>query len=104
MELGESFEECAIREVYEEAGIQCFDLEIFSVDSGKENYYIYPNGDEVYIVGITYLCKNFKGELKTQVEEATTLCFFNINNLPVNISPMQTKTIESIKNYLLEKR
>lgn len=48
MELGESFEETARREVYEETGIIVGDLALFHLHSGEQTFYKYPNGDAVY--------------------------------------------------------
>ena len=46
MELGDSFEDCARREVQEETGLICGNLEHFMNVSGEEVHYVYPNGDE----------------------------------------------------------
>lgn len=96
MELGESFEECAIREVFEETGLICKDLEVFEVESGSDCHYIYPNGDEVYIVSTIYVCQKYTGELKVDCDEATEQKFFSLNHLPDNLSPMQIKSIEKL--------
>lgn len=48
MELGESFKDCARREVQEETGLICGKLEHFMNVSGEEVHYVYPNGDEIY--------------------------------------------------------
>lgn len=44
MELYETIEETAIRELKEETGICADELELVTVLSGKEFYYEYPNG------------------------------------------------------------
>jgi len=43
MELGESLEETARREVFEEVGLECGDLKLFNVYSGQKQYYKYPD-------------------------------------------------------------
>lgn len=50
IELGESYEDCAIREVHEEAGliISEEDLQLLKVYAGKDHISIHPNGDIVY--------------------------------------------------------
>lgn len=55
VELGESVEETAKRELFEETGLVAEELVLFSVFSGEELYYIYPNGDEVHNIDIVYL-------------------------------------------------
>lgn len=87
MELGESFEECARREVLEETGLTCGKLEFLMDVSGDDSFYQYPNGDKVYIAGIVYLCRDFSGELKAQEKEVAEQRFFPIDQLPENIAP-----------------
>lgn len=55
MELGESFEACARREVMEETGLVMDKMELFATESGSETHYVYPNGDEVYIAAVYYI-------------------------------------------------
>lgn len=51
MEPGETFEQTARRELWEEAGLEAGALRLLEVVSGPEFFYRYPNGDEVYNVG-----------------------------------------------------
>ncbi|MHB1957298.1 MAG: NUDIX domain-containing protein, partial [Sulfobacillus sp.] len=44
MELGESFEETARREVLEETGLVVGELELFYLHSGKHTFWEYPDG------------------------------------------------------------
>ena len=57
MELGESFEECAKREAFEESGLIADKLEFLDLESGESTHYIYPHGDEIYVAGVLYLCR-----------------------------------------------
>jgi ADP-ribose pyrophosphatase YjhB (NUDIX family) len=68
VELGELIEETARRETFEETGLKINAITLFNVFSGKEQYYCYPNGDEVHIVAIVYLCKSFGGEIRLSEE------------------------------------
>ncbi len=100
MELGESFEECARREVYEETGLICGKLEYFTDLSGKDYYYEYPNGDKAYIAGILYLCKDYTGEMKIQESEVITQEFFAADDLPENIIPHKRPLFDMIRAHL----
>ncbi len=101
MEIGESFEECARREVFEETGLTCGKLEYFMELSGEDTFYEYPNGDQVYLAVIIYICRDFSGELKVQEEEAYEQRFFPIDRLP-KIPPLKIKSriFEKVRNYI----
>ena len=101
MEIGESFEECARREVFEETGLTCGKLEYFMELSGDESFYEYPNGDQVYLAVIIYICRDFSGKMKVQEGEVTIQKFFPIDELP-NIPPLKIKSkiFENIKEFL----
>lgn len=97
VELGEKVEATACRELLEETGLIADELELFSVFSGEDTHYTYPNGDEVHNIDIVYICKSFHGELKPDADEALEAKFFNISELPENISP---PLVIPIKKYL----
>ncbi|MGN0615671.1 NUDIX hydrolase [Ruminococcus flavefaciens] len=102
MELGESFEECARREVLEETGLACGKLEFLMDMSGEDSYYEYPNGDKVYLAGILYICRDFMGEMKVQEEEAYEQRFFPVDKLPENTPPLKIKAriFEKVREYI----
>lgn len=86
LEIDERVEDCALRELYEETGLIGEELEFFMISSGKEVHYVYPNGDEVSNVEIIYTCHKYHGELRPQLEEISELRFFEVENLPKDIS------------------
>jgi 8-oxo-dGTP pyrophosphatase MutT (NUDIX family) len=87
-EPGESVEEAAKRETFEEIGLQIGEMDLFDVFSGPDLYYKYPNGDEVYNVTIVYLSRNWHGDVSIN-EEHTEFCWFPLNKIPSpeSISP-----------------
>lgn len=97
MELGETLEEVAIREMYEESGLIPTDLELLNIFSGQEFYYQYPHGDEVFNVIAAFECRSFSGELKYDEEEATAIAFFPLNQLPKKLSPPDQQVINLLK-------
>ena len=86
-ELDERVEDAAARELLEETGLIAHRLELFGVFSGKELHYIYPNGDEVSNVDIVFLCRDYSGTLRRDMEETEELRFFEAGKLPEKLSP-----------------
>ncbi len=82
MELHETIEQTAIRELKEEAGITAEDLELVTVLSGDEYYFEYPNGDKMCTVIVLFKVKNYTGEIKVSDNESKKLQFFSLDNLP----------------------
>lgn len=102
VELDEVVEDAAKRELKEETGLIAHHLELFGIFSGEQTHYIYPNGDEVSNVDIVYICKDYSGTLKCQESEVEDLRFFDVNEIPENISqplriPIQKWVEEKLK-------
>lgn len=70
MELGESTEDTARREVLEEAGLIVGDLHLEGVYSGPGHFLKAANGDEVHSVTIAYSTQDVTGELKVDAQES----------------------------------
>ena len=102
IELGETIEECAKRELYEEMGLVPDEMELFMVNSGPEAHYVYPNGDEVDNVEIIYLCKKYHGEPRRQVEEVEELRFFKPEELSLEMISPPIRPV--FRKYLEQKR
>ena len=73
-------------------------LEWFGIFSGQELIYQCPNGDVVVNVVAVYTSRNFKGEIKADKEEAYEVRFFDLRELPKDLSPPDRPVI---KQYLL---
>jgi len=86
VEPGEVVEEAAVRETFEETGLKLGELTLYGVFSGDDQYYRYPNGDEVHNVTITYLAHVNGNRIQTSPEH-TDWKFFPLNEIPTAISP-----------------
>lgn len=87
MEPGESLEQVAVRELFEETGLAGAQLSLLQVFSGKDMYYQYPHGDEVYNVVAAFICNTYSGQLMKEENEVAALQFFSLDELPTAISP-----------------
>jgi hypothetical protein len=52
---------------------------------------------------MVFLCEKYQGELKVQEEEVTEQKFFDLDNLPDNISPHQVEVIQLLVERYKEK-
>jgi ADP-ribose pyrophosphatase YjhB (NUDIX family) len=100
MELGETVEETARREVLEETGLTIGDMEFMRIFSGPECYYQYPNGDVVYSVIATYLTRDFSGTLGSRSTEVSDLAFFNMQDQPVQALRATWPRVEECLRYI----
>ena len=94
MELGETLEQVAQRELLEETGLKAKNLTLINTYSGQDFYYQYPHGDEVYNVVSAFEFKENNGQLIHDQAEATMLQFFSLDDLPKNISPPDRPILE----------
>ncbi|MBT2693925.1 GNAT family N-acetyltransferase [Bacillus sp. ISL-55] len=97
MEPGESFEDTARRELFEETGLNLKRLKFIEVVAGEEYYFKYPNGDEIYNAIALYACEDWEGKLKMNDGESKELRFFPLNNLP-SLTERQELIINKLKD------
>lgn len=103
VELSEKVEDAARREMLEETGLIAGELTLLGIYSGMEMDYVYPNGDQVSIIGMYFTCEDFTGTVKLQAEEVTELKWFPLDQLPARdeISPMSRQPLyDAAKKYL----
>lgn len=101
VELMETVEEAAARELREETGLVADELELLGVFSGPRLHYVYPNGDEVCNVDVVFVCRRYHGELRAQEGEVTALRFFPLDALP---SPLFSVNRPAIEAYARRER
>src|SRR5699024_3931079 len=82
MDMGESFEDVAKREVFEETGFIVDTLTLWNVYAGSEYYLKVANGDELYSATAVYYTNNVKGEMKIDYTESKDMIYFATNDLP----------------------
>jgi 8-oxo-dGTP pyrophosphatase MutT (NUDIX family) len=94
MEVGESLEQTARRETFEETGLQLDELAWFGLFSGPELIYECPNQDVVVNVVAVYIARQFSGNLKPEQQEVQEVRFFKLKELPQDLSPPDRPVIE----------
>lgn len=94
VELGETVEQTAAREVFEETGIEVEKLKLLGVYSGQDTYYKYPNGDKVYWITVAFTSNEFNGEIRPDNYESKECKFFSIEELPENLNLIDKLVID----------
>lgn len=94
MELGESTEEVAKREVWEETGLQVDHLKLFNVYSGSDQFIRADNGDEFYVVTTAYYTDTYSGTYRMDPGESLQFKFVPPDQLPASMVGSHRKMIQ----------
>jgi 8-oxo-dGTP pyrophosphatase MutT (NUDIX family) len=101
-ELGDSLLETAKRELLEETGLTAERFKLHTILSGKEYFYVYPNGDQIYNVAAIFLARGVSGTLAPD-EESLELGWFASDNLPTPlVGPITRWMAEQLPRLMLE--
>ncbi len=95
IEIDETVEAAARREVFEECGLRVGEMTLLGVFSGPELNHVYPNGNEVCGIDVVYVSRDYSGTLESWDQEAKSMGFYPIDALPQPISAMNAKQIEA---------
>ena len=104
MELKETTEEVARREVEEETGLKVGKLDFINVYSGPEYFVKAANGDEFYCVTIAYYTSDYSGEIVVDESESVRVEFFYPHELPQKIVRSHKKIIDDFLLIQAENR
>ncbi|QSB09490.1 NUDIX hydrolase [Lysinibacillus fusiformis] len=100
LELNETLEEAAARELHEETGLVANEFDLVGVFSGPDYYFQYPNGDEVYTVIHLYIAKNVRGILEIKDDESLKLTYFSKNELPDQLEKRTKLLLNNLEDTL----
>jgi len=99
MELGESVADCAMREVFEETGIQAATATPYAMYTGPRYTVtnIYNHTYQLFVVA--FLLTDWAGELRPDPEEATDAGFFAPGAMPSPLGRSVTETLADLASY-----
>ena len=97
IEPGENPEDTALREVQEETGLTLTDLKLVSVIGGKEMFYTYPNGDQVYNLNVLFEARADSSNPLHLDHENRESGWFPLNKIPEPLSP---PAVHLLKRYI----
>jgi ADP-ribose pyrophosphatase YjhB (NUDIX family) len=100
MESGESVEECCQREVFEEIGLRVRTQKLIAVYSNRDQLVVYPDGNEVQIVVLSFEAEVTGGKLGLS-DETTAADFFTFSEM--ESMPMHGRHLERVKDALMHK-
>jgi 8-oxo-dGTP pyrophosphatase MutT (NUDIX family) len=99
-ELGESLFEAAQRELLEETGLTASSWTFVTMLSGKEFFFTYPNGDQIYNVSAVYVARGLSGDLCSD-HEALELRWFEMDDLPTDdTGPIKRWIVSNLERIL----
>jgi len=92
IEYGETFEEAGAREVKEETGVIVNNLEVFCVQTDKNEH--------AHFISVGMIARNFDGTPEVMEKDVIIKWeWFNLDNLPKNIFTPSKKTIDCFLNH-----
>lgn len=86
MEPGESTEDTARRELWEETALRVGQLRLIGVYSGPDSLCRAANGDEWYVVNTAYAARDCEGYARVNDGESMALAWFRPEQMPENLA------------------
>jgi ADP-ribose pyrophosphatase YjhB (NUDIX family) len=95
LEIGETLEETAKREVFEETGLMIGHLDLVGVFSGPQYFFTLKNKDQIYAVTAVYVTSDVRGEPTADGVESKSVGYFDFDQLPEGIEKEYKDYIEA---------
>lgn len=96
IEIGESAQETAIREIKEETGLDVFPQKMIGVYTGYFDEY--PNGDKAQVISIFFDLEIVGGNLIESNDETLELKFFDEKSIPKLVNQQHEDVLRDIIN------
>jgi hypothetical protein len=68
---------------------------LLGVFSGPQQFYVYPNGDQIYDLCVAYIARRAAGKLASD-EESMDLGYFPLEQLPEDMNPLDKPIIQAL--------
>lgn len=99
LEVGETIEECIIREVREETGLIISNPQVIGISTHPQlELASYPNGDRTQYFTIEFYTNKFEGELAADGLESKSVAFKSPEHVQL-LPDSEKSTFESLKSY-----
>jgi 8-oxo-dGTP pyrophosphatase MutT (NUDIX family) len=99
-EVGDSSEQTAIREVFEETGLKIARPKVFGIASDPRHETIrFPNGDRTQSVSVLFHAGKPRGRARLDPNETLELGWFALDRLPKNVMPNSARTLKAFRRY-----
>ncbi|HEY1487350.1 MAG TPA: NUDIX domain-containing protein [Micromonosporaceae bacterium] len=100
MELGESISECAVREVFEETGLNARAVTLVGIYSNVEHVGT-PNmfGHKYQFITVVFRVDAYDGELVRVTDETTDAAFYRPEDLPEPLSDSIRRTLDDLEAF-----
>jgi 8-oxo-dGTP pyrophosphatase MutT (NUDIX family) len=85
MELGESLEDTARREAYEETGLKIGRMIMMGMFSGADYFVTVPNGDQFYVVTAAFASNEVEGAILADSNESLRCEYVSWTSLPTEM-------------------
>ena len=101
MDPGESVEECCVREVLEETGLQVRIKRLTGVYSNPDQLVVYPDGEQAHFVVLNFEAEVIQGELGLS-NETSEAGYFSLNEM--NSMPLHDRHADRVEDAIKDRK
>jgi 8-oxo-dGTP pyrophosphatase MutT (NUDIX family) len=99
LELGEEPADAAVREVWEETGLQVVPVRLVGIYGGQDGFHTYPSGDEMAFIAMLFVCQVVGGQIGDHNDgESLDLRYFSPDQLPDALFSRHQLFIQDARN------